>query len=269
MDSTLTKEGYFLHNRNERIKYTEELQNLGFVYWEIAKALGVSPATIQKDIGVLKKEKDTIIKTRFGIDQEKPKTLDEIGNEIKKHKERVRQIELLALEKLRHPNRSKHLRCLVDPLNTTLTKQLEFEKKLVAQKNNLELEITKLKEFENTARQIMQGKISDKTKLDFLDDLNNNDTVELLIISIDEIDISVRTYNCLIESNIRYIGDLVQKSEEDLLKTRNFGRKCLGEVKIMLEEMGLKLGTVLNETMKQKLGEALKNKIVEKKEEKN
>jgi len=60
--------------------------------------------------------------------------------------------------------------------------------------------------------------------------------------SIDELELSVRAYNCLIGSNIRTIKDLVQKTDSEILKTRNFGRKSLNEIKDILSEMGLSLG---------------------------
>ncbi len=60
--------------------------------------------------------------------------------------------------------------------------------------------------------------------------------------SVDEMELSVRSYNCLKNANIRTIGELVQKSETEMLKTKNFGRKSLNEIKEILGEMGLSLG---------------------------
>jgi len=60
--------------------------------------------------------------------------------------------------------------------------------------------------------------------------------------SVDELELSVRSYNCLKNANIKTIGDLVTKSEPDMLKTKNFGRKSLNEIKEILAEMGLSLG---------------------------
>jgi DNA-directed RNA polymerase subunit alpha len=65
--------------------------------------------------------------------------------------------------------------------------------------------------------------------------------------SVDELDLSVRSYNCLKNANIRTIGDLVQKSEAEMLKTKNFGRKSLSEIKELLSEMGLSLGMKLDD----------------------
>ena len=58
----------------------------------------------------------------------------------------------------------------------------------------------------------------------------------------DELELSVRSANCLKNDNIVYIGDLVQKSEPEMLRTPNFGRKSLNEIKEVLGTMGLSLG---------------------------
>lgn len=59
---------------------------------------------------------------------------------------------------------------------------------------------------------------------------------------VEELELSVRSANCLKNANIRLIGELVQKSEAEMLKTQNFGRKSLNEIKDILAEMGLGLG---------------------------
>lgn len=65
---------------------------------------------------------------------------------------------------------------------------------------------------------------------------------ELLDRSVDELELSVRSHNCLKNANIRTIGELVQKTESEILKTKNFGRKSLNEIKEILQQMGLTLG---------------------------
>ena len=63
-----------------------------------------------------------------------------------------------------------------------------------------------------------------------------------LLRKVDELELSVRSANCLKNDNIVYIGDLVQKSEAEMLRTPNFGRKSLNEIKEVLTTMGLHLG---------------------------
>jgi DNA-directed RNA polymerase subunit alpha len=65
---------------------------------------------------------------------------------------------------------------------------------------------------------------------------------EYLWRSVDELELSVRSANCLQNANIHYIGDLVQRTEAEMLKTKNFGRKSLKEIKEILAQMGLSLG---------------------------
>lgn len=65
--------------------------------------------------------------------------------------------------------------------------------------------------------------------------------------SVDELELSVRSYNCLKNANIKTIRDLVQRSEAEMLKTKNFGRKSLNEIKDILSSMGLSLGMKLDE----------------------
>ncbi|MFP5260762.1 MAG: DNA-directed RNA polymerase subunit alpha [Blastocatellia bacterium] len=65
--------------------------------------------------------------------------------------------------------------------------------------------------------------------------------------SVDELELSVRSYNCLKNADIRTIRELVQKSEPDMLKTKNFGRKSLNEIKEILHSMGLHLGMKFDE----------------------
>jgi DNA-directed RNA polymerase subunit alpha len=69
---------------------------------------------------------------------------------------------------------------------------------------------------------------------------------ENLLRSVDELELSVRSANCLQNANIRYIGDLVQRTESEMLKTKNFGRKSFKEIKEILNEMGLSLGMKLD-----------------------
>jgi DNA-directed RNA polymerase subunit alpha len=69
---------------------------------------------------------------------------------------------------------------------------------------------------------------------------------ENLFRNVDELELSVRASNCLKTANIRTIADLVQKTEPELLKTKNFGKKSLNEIKTILGEMGLSLGMRLD-----------------------
>lgn len=72
-------------------------------------------------------------------------------------------------------------------------------------------------------------------------------TEEILFNTLEEMDLSARSLNCLRKAGVEYAGDLVQKSEEDLLNLENFGKRSLYEIKERLTEMGLDLGLKINQ----------------------
>jgi len=80
--------------------------------------------------------------------------------------------------------------------------------------------------------------------------------------SVDELELSVRSANCLQNANIRYIGELVQRTESEMLKTKNFGRKSLNEIKEVLGSMGLELGMKLDTFPQRKEIEKLREREV-------
>jgi DNA-directed RNA polymerase subunit alpha len=90
---------------------------------------------------------------------------------------------------------------------------------------------------------------------------------ENLYRSIEELELSVRSANCLKNANIKHIWELVQKTEAEMLKTKNFGRKSLNEIKEILNEMGLSLGMKLENFLPamEKEREAEKKKKAKKK----
>jgi hypothetical protein len=67
-----------------------------------------------------------------------------------------------------------------------------------------------------------------------------------LLIPVNELDLSIRTAHCLRNDNIETVGDLVQKTEAEMLRTPNLGRKSLNEIKEVLASLGLRLGMVIN-----------------------
>ena len=98
-----------------------------------------------------------------------------------------------------------------------------------------------------------------KDQLNFFSTLSSSDAIAApqkskeplinrqLLRKIEELELSVRSANCLKNEDIIYVGDLVCRSESDMLKTANFGKKSLNEIKSVLEQMGLSLGMELPE----------------------
>ncbi len=95
-------------------------------------------------------------------------------------------------------------------------------------------QLTVFVNFDETEEPVVVDAPREETKLN-----------ENLFRSVDELELSVRSANCLQQANIKTIGDLVQRSEAEMLKTKNFGRKSLKEIKEILAEMGLSLGMKL------------------------
>jgi DNA-directed RNA polymerase subunit alpha len=77
---------------------------------------------------------------------------------------------------------------------------------------------------------------------------------EALFKRVDELELSVRSQNCLQNAGIEYIYQLVERTEAEMLKTKNFGRKSLNEIKEILTDLGLSLGMKLHNFPKHKVG---------------
>ena len=80
---------------------------------------------------------------------------------------------------------------------------------------------------------------------------------------VEELELSVRSYNCLKNANIQTIAELVQKTDGEMLKTRNFGRKSLNEIKEILEDMGIHLGMRVDEEDLKQISQAQKKKEID------
>ncbi|SMM97984.1 DNA-directed RNA polymerase alpha subunit [uncultured Candidatus Thioglobus sp.] len=99
------------------------------------------------------------------------------------------------------------------------------------------------------AATILQEQLSSFVELELVEEEaalpTSGDFDPQLLAAVDELELTVRSANCLKAEQIYYIGDLIQKSEQDLLRTPNLGRKSLNEIKEVLTEKGLELGTVI------------------------
>ncbi|MBN2032454.1 MAG: DNA-directed RNA polymerase subunit alpha [Deltaproteobacteria bacterium] len=102
---------------------------------------------------------------------------------------------------------------------------------------------------------------TEATEAEEVDRFNQN-----LYRPVSELELSVRSANCLKNADITYIGELVQKTEAEMLKTKNFGRKSLNEIRSILEEMGLSLGLKLESFQSPKQEEESSNEEEEEKD---
>jgi DNA-directed RNA polymerase subunit alpha len=113
----------------------------------------------------------------------------------------------------------------VEPLDA-----LSFAAKIIKEEMRIFINFEEVEEEEEVA----EKKVADKQEFN-----------ENLYRSVDELELSVRSANCLKNADIKYIGELVQKTEQEILMTKNFGRKSLNEIKEILSCMGLRLGIKL------------------------
>jgi len=97
--------------------------------------------------------------------------------------------------------------------------------------------VAHLKLFQNLAGILPEEEIADGTFTEVIEDTN----AKIMDMTIEDLDLSVRSYNCLKRAGINNVSDLVQKSEDDMMKVRNLGRKSMEEVKKKLIELGLGL----------------------------
>jgi DNA-directed RNA polymerase subunit alpha len=129
-------------------------------------------------------------------------------------------------------------RTLSDSLPEILSEEFDVKSGGKLKKEEMSKMMAELSE--NIASEVID-KLGESRDQDREEPLNEN-----LFRSVDELELSVRSANCLKNADIRYIGELVQKTESEMLKTKNFGRKSLNEIKEILSEMGLSLGMKLD-----------------------
>ena len=97
--------------------------------------------------------------------------------------------------------------------------------------------VAHLKLFQNLAGILPEEEIADGTFTEVVEDSN----AKIMDMTIEDLDLSVRSYNCLKRAGINNVSELVQKSEDDMMKVRNLGRKSMEEVKKKLIELSLGL----------------------------
>lgn len=178
-------------------------------------------AVVTRVIDTLTERQAKIIRLRFGIDAEKSLTLEEIGKreDFQVTRDRIRQIEAKALHRLCHPSRSNCLKLLLEPCTVEIHAPPPVNAAPVAPPAPVEL-----------------------------------DRLDHLVKSVDELETSVRTANCLQNGKIRWVWELTERTEWEMLKIRHFGRKCLKELKDILFEMGgLTFGMKYSEGFRQLL----------------
>jgi hypothetical protein len=181
----------------------------------------------------------TIIKMRYGLGGEPPKSLVQIGEVFEVTSGRIRQIEGKALRKLRWARTYKGL---LDPF-TTMGELRGDRDKARSQLQLLTMSYNDLAGLHNNVCDaVMAGNLEAAQRFLNLKPEEQGLSNLNLWRRLDELDLSVRTANCLENAGLEHVWQVCSKSEQEMLKTRNFGRKPLNELKGILKEMRLRLG---------------------------
>lgn len=171
-----------------------------------------------------------VIRKRFGLDGLKPMTLEDIGNETSKSRERIRQIEAKSLRKLRNPSRANRIKYGVREYNEILARKKE--------ERNLEAEC-RLREHLRLMEEL--GKNHDEVMEKFDEsEISLKVVVDALHVSIDEMELSVRSTTCLRRKGLYYADDFFMMTKNDLMGIRAFGIGCYKDVERALDKLANK-----------------------------
>ena len=187
---------------------------------------------------------EKVICLRYGFDEPgESRTLEEVGNLFDVTGENIRRIENQALRKLKHVSRSKILKkYLMSERIEGITTQTEIIKNLYTELDKKDEKIRNLEMRLIEAQMKCPKGIEELTEMSLGLDKDTQHLVNQLSYSVDDLELSVRAANVLRNAKIKYLGELVQKTDEELLHKRNFGRKSLNEIKEVLSGMNLHLG---------------------------
>lgn len=158
---------------------------------------------------------------------------------VRAEKEESRSLGVLLLDASYSPVR----RVSYSVENTRVEKRTDLDKLIIELETNGTLNPEGAIRFAATILQHQLAAFVDLKHKEYRSTSGKEDTIDpLLLHSVDDLELTARAANCLKAENIYYIGDLVQRSENDLLKTPNLGRKSLLEIKSVLAQKGLSLG---------------------------
>ena len=188
---------------------------------------------VYKVLQTLSEREQKVLESRFEPSG-KVRSLEEVAPEFNVSPERIRQIEAKAFRKLMHSSRRQKLE-----LAYSLATDAEIES-IVATQKVQEEEITWRKRLYSSIEEEVLGRAAREPSLfEKITRMREARVGEIKFKTIYELELSVRTFNCLESATIKTVGELCEKTEADLLKCKNFGRRSLKEIKEVLKEMGL------------------------------
>lgn len=174
-------------------------------------------------LDTLTEREQNVLCLRFGLEDGKTRTLEEVGNYYDLTRERIRQIESKALRKLRHPSRFRKIRAFVIDHDLDISDILK-------QFSNHSLMVRKPEKYtyqSTSGSEIVHSNLTE-----------NDDVIKTPVV---KLDLSVRSYNCLRRAGIDIVRDICIRDSADMMKVRNLGRKSLEEVLGRIKELGCDL----------------------------
>ncbi len=222
---------------------------------DVEKSGTVTAADIQEDANIEIANPDQIICT---IDKEK-RFLAELEIKVgrgycpgEENKEPDQPIGVIAIDSLYSP--VKLVKYSVE--NTRVGQMTDFDKLIleiwtdgrINPEDALKQSASILKHHVDIFGRVSEGNIEFESEQTEVSE-EQNKLRKLLNMSVNEIELSVRAANCLNNANITTVGELAMKSEQEMLKYRNFGKKSLNEIKAKLEQLGLSLGMKIDERL--------------------
>jgi DNA-binding CsgD family transcriptional regulator len=220
-------------------------------------------SSIKNVLSTLTPRENQVLQLRFGLKDGHISTLEEAAKPFGVSRERIRQIELKALRKLRHSSRIKELRYtrnergmvvaynayFKSEIGQIITEQQRFLEELGKENEKLKSgNLLLSRRLQAMINIIKKHNLFENVVKDLGEDLENLHNVRGLIFNpdfdrrIEELELSSRAANCLKIMCIETLGQLAQKTEIDLLRVKNLGRKSLYEIKDILSAYNLHLG---------------------------
>ncbi len=224
---------------------------------DVSMSSAYSSEGLNKAIGTLNPREIEIIKKRYGLEDGKPRKYNEIGADYNVTAERIKQIEIKALRKLRHPSRIKNIVLKEDEAKKYIDEVFNSKSNAMFYPDEEYKDIPCDLDY-NELKGVVEARIKAEAEREKVKDNNNNDDIEKTE-KIEEFDFSIRTFNCLKRAGIHTTADLIGKTEEELKKIRNLGQRGYDEVIEILSKpqygIALKDGVIVKDDNEEKVKE--------------
>lgn len=239
-DQWPTSVSTFKHRLVEDFRIDSDRSHLrGASRGELADAVEKAFASLGSELEV------KVLRYRYGLGElHDPMDLSEVGRVMQLTRERIRQIEYKALRKLRKRPHNLHLVAVLGLSFEDFEKIEDNLRALQLEHDALTEEMNRAFEFYERASEVLGA--DHPLVREYTNGFGKAELSPNLMKRVDELELSVRSQYCLANAGIEFIFQLITQTESEMLQTRNYGRKALHEIKRILAELGLSLGTALS-----------------------